>query len=111
MVEGFYNLMTTAQGKEIIDSGWKAAGIADAVRLGASELPPIDPFAKVISIKNKDFQKIAKVFSVNFVQKVKFAKLKSAKFREFSVSRNFLFAKLSALKVATLVCRYFPTFS
>ena len=33
----FYNLMITAQGKEIIDSGWKAAGIADA-------FPPIDPF-------------------------------------------------------------------
>ena len=40
----FYNLMTTAQGKEIIDSGWKAAGIADAIRVGLSELPPIDPF-------------------------------------------------------------------
>jgi len=40
----FYNLMTTAQGKEIIDSGWKAAGITDAVRVGLSELPPIDPF-------------------------------------------------------------------
>ena len=32
------------QGKEIIDSGWKAAGIADAIRVGLSELPPIDPF-------------------------------------------------------------------
>ena len=30
----FYNDMTTSKGKEIIDSGWKAAGI----------LPPIDPF-------------------------------------------------------------------
>ena len=40
----FYNLMTTAQGKEIINSGWKAAGITDAVRVGLSELPPIDPF-------------------------------------------------------------------
>lgn len=40
----FYNFMTTAEGKEIIDSGWRAAGISDAVRLGLSELPPIDPF-------------------------------------------------------------------
>ena len=30
----FYNLMTTAQDKEIIDSGRKAARIADAVHLG-----------------------------------------------------------------------------
>ena len=36
--------MTTAQSIEIIDSGWKASIIADAVRLGLSELPPIDPF-------------------------------------------------------------------
>ena len=40
----FYNFITTAQGKEIIDNGWKAARIADAVRLGLSKLPPIDPF-------------------------------------------------------------------
>ena len=36
--------MTTSKGKEIIDSGWKAAGISDAVKLGSSNLPPIDPF-------------------------------------------------------------------
>ena len=40
----FYNFITTAEGKEIIDSGWRAARISDAVRLGLSELPPIDPF-------------------------------------------------------------------
>ena len=36
--------MTTSKGKEIIDSGWKAAGISDAVKLGSSKLPPIDHF-------------------------------------------------------------------
>ena len=40
----FYNHMTTSKDKEIIDSGWKAAGISDAVKLGSSNLPPIDPF-------------------------------------------------------------------
>ena len=40
----FYNHMTTSKGKEIIDSGWKAAGISDAVKLDSSKLPPIDPF-------------------------------------------------------------------
>ena len=36
--------MTTSKGKEIIDSGWKAAGISDAIKLSSSNLPPIDPF-------------------------------------------------------------------
>ena len=27
-----------------MDSGWKAAGISDAVKLGSSKLPPIDLF-------------------------------------------------------------------
>ena len=40
----FDNHMTTSKGKEIIDSGWKAAGIFDAVKLGSSKLSPIDPF-------------------------------------------------------------------
>ena len=34
----FYNHMTTSKGKAIIDSGWKAAGISDAVKLGSSKL-------------------------------------------------------------------------
>ena len=42
-----YNHMTTSKGKEIIDSGWKAAGISDAVKLGSSKLPPIDPFHEI----------------------------------------------------------------
>ena len=36
--------MTTSKGKETIDSGWKTAGISDAVKLGSSKLPPIHPF-------------------------------------------------------------------
>ena len=40
----FYNHMTTSKGKEIIDSGQKAAGIFDAVKLDSSKLLPIDPF-------------------------------------------------------------------
>eukprot|EP00794_Sanderia_malayensis_P013334 gene13334-14712_t len=39
-----YNEMTSAKGKEIISSGWRAAGIKDAVRLGLKNLPTIDPF-------------------------------------------------------------------
>ena len=32
----FYNHMTTSKGKEIINNGWKAAGIAAVVNLGSS---------------------------------------------------------------------------
>ena len=40
----FSNHMTTSKGKEIIDSGWRAACISDAIKLGSSKLPPINPF-------------------------------------------------------------------
>ena len=43
-VVDFYNHMTTAKGVEIITSGWRAAGILDAIELGSSALPSIDPF-------------------------------------------------------------------
>ena len=43
-VVDFYNHMTTAKGVEIITSGWRAAGILDAMELGSSALPSIDPF-------------------------------------------------------------------
>ena len=33
--------------KEIIESGWRAAGILDALRLGSSKLPSIDPFEDI----------------------------------------------------------------
>ena len=42
----FYNHMTTSKGKEV-NSGWKAAGISDAVKLDSSKLPPIDPFRDI----------------------------------------------------------------
>ena len=40
----FYNHMTTSKGKEIINIGWKAAGISDALELGSNKMPSIDPF-------------------------------------------------------------------
>ena len=40
----FYNHLTTSKGKEIIDNGWKAAGISGALELGSSKMPSIDPF-------------------------------------------------------------------
>ena len=40
----FYNYITSGEGKKVIESGWEAAGIADAVRLGSKALPSLDPF-------------------------------------------------------------------
>ena len=43
-VVDFYNHVTSAEGKKIVLNGWKAAGIYDALKLGGSKLPSIDPF-------------------------------------------------------------------
>ena len=43
----FYNEMTSSKGETIIESGWRAAGISDAIRLGTKNLPPIDPFHEI----------------------------------------------------------------
>ena len=37
--------MSSPEGKEIILSGWKKLGIFDAIHLGLTGLPPLDPFA------------------------------------------------------------------
>ena len=46
--------------------------------------------------------KKSKVFSVNFLHKMKFAKLRFAKSRDFGDSRKFLPAKVSVSKVVVL---------
>ena len=42
-----YNHMTTEGGKEIIHSGWKAAGITEALTLGTEGLESLDPFQDI----------------------------------------------------------------
>ena len=56
-------------------------------------------FIKFLFPKMNIFGEFAKVLSVKYLLKEEFAKLKFAKFRDFLISRNFLPAKLSALKV------------
>ena len=46
MVE-LYNHMTTGEGKENIESRWRAAGIQDAVKLGMKNLPTVDSFSDI----------------------------------------------------------------
>ena len=39
--------MTSERGIEIIQSGWRASGILDTLRIGSSALPSIDPFTDI----------------------------------------------------------------
>ena len=48
----FYNIMTSNHGKKVILSEWQKSGIADAINLGLSNLPPIDPFNDIEPISN-----------------------------------------------------------
>ena len=43
----FYNHITSETGAEIILNGWKAAGIYDALKMGAAALPSLDPFQDI----------------------------------------------------------------
>ena len=53
----FYNLMTTSEGKDVILSGWKAAGIIQIIEKGFSQLESLDPF--------KDFNQLLSPASYN----------------------------------------------
>ena len=55
-VVDLFNHMTTDKGKEIIESGWRAAGILDALKLGLEKLPSIDPFSDIAPMLNDDDQ-------------------------------------------------------
>ena len=48
--------MTTAKGLEIITSGWRAAGILDAIELGSNALPSIDPFDDIDPLLSTQFE-------------------------------------------------------
>lgn len=50
----FYNHVSTPRGKEIIGSGWKNAGIFDALELGSTKLPSIDPFQDIDPMLSND---------------------------------------------------------
>ena len=42
-----YNQMTTKEGKDIIISGWKSAGIPQAICTGSANLESLDPFSNI----------------------------------------------------------------
>ena len=52
-VVNFYNFITSAEGKEVILNGWKAASIYDAIRLGIGKMPPMDPYHDIDPLVNE----------------------------------------------------------
>ena len=42
-----YNALTSEKGKSVVVNGWKASGIYDAVEMGLSKLPSLDPFSEI----------------------------------------------------------------
>ena len=42
-----YNHLSNDEGKEIAPNGWKKTGIVNAIKLGLSGLPSLDPFADI----------------------------------------------------------------
>ena len=50
----FYNHITSETGAEIILNGWKAAGIYDALKMGAAALPSLDPFQDISPLPGND---------------------------------------------------------
>jgi len=53
--------MTTSKGREIIDSGWKASGISDAIKLGSEKMPSIDPFKDIDPMLSENTERIITV--------------------------------------------------
>ena len=53
-VVDFYKEMATCKGSKMMESGWKAAEIFDAIRLGSKGLPPIDPFQPIDPLLEKN---------------------------------------------------------
>ena len=43
----YYNYITSEAGTDVIVKGWKVAGIYDAIKMGKSNLPSIDPFNEI----------------------------------------------------------------
>ena len=39
--------MTTPEGEQVISSGWRAAGVTNALKNGETCLEPLDPFADI----------------------------------------------------------------
>ena len=43
----FESYISSSDGQEITRNGWLRAGITDAIKMGNSKLPPLDPFLDI----------------------------------------------------------------
>ena len=54
----FYNHITSEAGSNIIINGWKASGIYDAIKMGESALPSIDPFNDIAPLSDENISDV-----------------------------------------------------
>ena len=54
----FYNHITSEAGSKIIINGWKASGIYDAIKMGESALPSIDPFNDIAPLSDENISDV-----------------------------------------------------
>ena len=52
-----YNELSSPGAKDVIIGRWKKSGIYDAIKLGSSDLPSIDPFAEIEPMDSNDTTK------------------------------------------------------
>ena len=45
--------MTTGEEKQVINSGWEAAGITEVIEIGSKNLPSLDPFRDISRINDE----------------------------------------------------------
>ena len=50
----FYNEMTTPNGMDIIENGWRFSGIQEAIKLGSKDPLSIDPFKDIDPLVNNN---------------------------------------------------------
>ena len=49
-----YNHMTTTAAQNVIQSGWKTAGITEALQVGVKELGSLDPFLEIDTLTERE---------------------------------------------------------
>ena len=53
----FYDFKSSPEGKVVITSGWRKSGILDAVEMGLSKLPVLDPFNDIYPLVDASLPK------------------------------------------------------
>ena len=58
-----YNHMTTATAQNVIQSGWKTAGITEALQVGVKELGSLNPFQEVDPLIEQEGHENSEIFN------------------------------------------------